>query len=173
MTYKYHDLKCHPDYFIDIWNNKRLFDIRLNDKQYAVYDYILLREFNTPYYSGRVIFGIIKYITNFPEGLRENFVGIGFDIIYKNVTKPQKIVDGKNIKFSIVEEPILKIVELQMVLERREILQDLKTKINTNINELNMYCMKCLSDKLYCETCAIPLTCDKLAGIFKEVRNND
>ncbi len=41
-----HDLKCWPRYFGDIANGTKAFEVRTNDRDYAVDDYLLLREWN-------------------------------------------------------------------------------------------------------------------------------
>ncbi len=59
-----HDLKSLPDYFEPIFNGIKLFDIRKNDRDFKVDDWVLLREWDDKkeIYTGREIRKRISYI---------------------------------------------------------------------------------------------------------------
>lgn len=64
-----HNLKCLPEYFQVSWVGKKSFEIRVNDRNFNIWDEIVLQEY-TPTecdYSGREIEGVITYITNFKQ----------------------------------------------------------------------------------------------------------
>ncbi len=58
-----HELKCHPQYFQNIWIRKKLFEIRLNDREFNIGDKLLLKEFDTNLgFSNRKISANIDYM---------------------------------------------------------------------------------------------------------------
>ena len=52
-----HELKCWPEYFQEIWEYRKTFELRVNDRNYQVGDLLHLREWNptTKEYTGREI----------------------------------------------------------------------------------------------------------------------
>jgi len=74
-----HELKCWPEYFQEIYYNKKRFEIRKNDRNYQVGDLLLLKEYNqkTNEYSGRWSQHEIKYILD-----KDNpFIDLGENVI--------------------------------------------------------------------------------------------
>jgi hypothetical protein len=61
---KKHELKCWPEYFQAIFGNEKLFEARLDDRDFQVGDVLQLREWNpeTKSYTGANIFRKITYI---------------------------------------------------------------------------------------------------------------
>lgn len=59
-----HDLKITPEYFRAILERRKTFEVRKNDRPFAVGDSVCLREFDPFYdkYTGRVWYGDITYI---------------------------------------------------------------------------------------------------------------
>lgn len=59
-----HELKTWPEYFQAIFENKKTFELRVNDRNYQVGEILLLREFDpeTKQYSGREIKRYVTYI---------------------------------------------------------------------------------------------------------------
>lgn len=68
-----HILKIHPEYFEAILNNKKTFEIRLNDRDFKVGDTLVLKEyvFNKGF-TGLSINKTITYITDYAQ--KENYV---------------------------------------------------------------------------------------------------
>jgi hypothetical protein len=75
-----HELKTDNPYFTDIWNGLKDFDIRLNDRNYRVSDFITLNEVGE---KQRKIYGEIKYILfdyDFPDGIKKGHCILGLKI---------------------------------------------------------------------------------------------
>lgn len=78
---KIHELKIIPKYFEDVKANKKNFELRKDDRDFKVGDFITLREYDNGQYTGREIKNIpIGYILrNVPEyGLKEGYCILGF-----------------------------------------------------------------------------------------------
>lgn len=72
-----HDLKILPSFFEDVIQHRKTFEVRKNDRPFAVGDGICLREFNPlseHEYTGRVWYGNITYILNDPLYCKKGFV---------------------------------------------------------------------------------------------------
>ena len=70
-----HDLKIEPKYFNAICYENKRFEIRKNDRNYKVFDYLILREFDNGVYTGRLIYCRINYITPMGcIGIKKNYV---------------------------------------------------------------------------------------------------
>jgi len=69
-----HELKTSTEFFEESWNENKQFEIRENDRDFHVNDWIILREFDltSELYTGRSIEGKISYITSFDQ--REGIV---------------------------------------------------------------------------------------------------
>lgn len=75
-----HELKISPKYFEDVKANKKNFELRKDDRDFKVGDFITLREYDNGQYTGREIKNIpIGYILrNVPEyGLKEGYCILG------------------------------------------------------------------------------------------------
>jgi hypothetical protein len=74
-----HDLKCWPEYFTPLWNGVKTFEIRKNDRNFAVGDVLRIREWNPveKRYTGANLRREVVYITAFPDGLRDGYVCMG------------------------------------------------------------------------------------------------
>jgi len=61
---KTHELKTWPEYFEAIWDERKNFELRKNDRNFEVGDVLLLQEYEptTEVYSGRVIKVTVTYI---------------------------------------------------------------------------------------------------------------
>jgi hypothetical protein len=76
---KIHELKCESNYFIEQKNKNKSFEIRKNDRDFKIGDYILLSEVSTGErkYTGRHLMLRITFILftgGFPEGLKQDYV---------------------------------------------------------------------------------------------------
>ena len=57
-----HELKILPKYFEDVMTGKKNFEIRKNDQDFKVGDYLLLKEWERGKYTGRQIKKRVQYI---------------------------------------------------------------------------------------------------------------
>ncbi|MEO6901591.1 MAG: DUF3850 domain-containing protein [Bacteroidia bacterium] len=74
-----HNLKITPQYFEDIVNGYKTFELRKNDRDYKLGDTLILQEFFNNTYTGNEFVCNINYILkNCSEyGLQEGFVILG------------------------------------------------------------------------------------------------
>lgn len=81
---KIHELKILPEYFTPVLQHKKNFEIRFNDRQFHVGDYIRLKEYNpdTKHYTGRSVDGLITYITKFNQ--KKGYVVFSFELTTQN-----------------------------------------------------------------------------------------
>lgn len=57
-----HELKILPQWFADVLTGKKNFEIRRNDRDFKVGDYLLLKEWDKGRYTGREVKKRIQYI---------------------------------------------------------------------------------------------------------------
>lgn len=71
-----HELKIDPMYFDDISNYRKNFEVRKNDRDYRVGDYLALNELDDTRtrYTGRSILAYIKYILNDEKYCKAGYV---------------------------------------------------------------------------------------------------
>jgi hypothetical protein len=73
-----HDLKTHPDHFADIILGYKTFEIRLNDRNFKVFDTLTLKEWSPHkkrYTGGFTKVKVIHILENVPEfGLMPGYV---------------------------------------------------------------------------------------------------
>jgi len=52
---RYHSLKVWPEYYHELDNNMKKFELRENDRDYRIFDYLILREYDpvNDKYTGR------------------------------------------------------------------------------------------------------------------------
>lgn len=65
-----HELKCWPEYFEEVYELRKLFEIReKRDRDFKVDDVLHLREWDptTEKYSGREVRASVTYMTNFEQ----------------------------------------------------------------------------------------------------------
>ena len=77
-----HNLKIDPDYFEAVSAGVKTFEIRKNDRNYKVGDYVDLREFDRQQqcYTGASVLKQIGYITDYKQ--REGYVVFSLREIY-------------------------------------------------------------------------------------------
>lgn len=82
---KFHDKKLVNPYFNDVWNGLKTFELRKNDCDYQVEDYMVLHEFNPENnsYSGRFILTKITYKLQGYTGLQEGYCILGIEVLDK------------------------------------------------------------------------------------------
>lgn len=69
-------LKCHPKYFKDVKSGLKPFEVRKNDRDFAVGQKLLLQEYDpeTEKYTGEEWEGSITYILDDPNYVKKGFV---------------------------------------------------------------------------------------------------
>lgn len=73
-----HELKILPEYFEAIKNGTKTFEIRKNDRGFAIGDILTLKEYSGEKYTGREINKVIIYIlTGRQYGLEKEYVVLG------------------------------------------------------------------------------------------------
>lgn len=73
-----HDLKILPSFYEDVIQHRKTFEVRKNDRPYAVGDFLILREYTPDRgYSGRAVKAPIVYILNDLRFCKRDFVIIG------------------------------------------------------------------------------------------------
>lgn len=77
MSSKKHTLKTLNPYFKDIWDKKKLFEIRKNDRDFQVGDWLELTEYENGEFTSRVILAEVIYVCQYPTALKESFVVLG------------------------------------------------------------------------------------------------
>lgn len=74
---KTHELKCWPQYFLDLNSGNKNFEIRKDDRGFKVGDKLVIREYypHEDSYSGTTAFRTIIYITDYKQ--RKGYVVLG------------------------------------------------------------------------------------------------
>jgi len=78
-----HDLKCWTEYFNPVWNGVKLFEIRKNDRNYKVGDYLRLKDYNptTEKYMGRELLCKVTYLLDNKAFLAEGYVAMSLQVV--------------------------------------------------------------------------------------------
>ena len=78
---KIHELKIRPGYFKDVLSGKKKFEIRRNDRDFTVGDFIILEEYDeiSNGYTGEKAYFKITYILADPEFLKPGFAALGIE----------------------------------------------------------------------------------------------
>lgn len=100
-----HELKTWPEYFQEVLEGKKLFEVRKDDRLFDVGDILELLEYD-PYektFSGRKIFAKITYkLSGGKFGVEVGFCVLGFEIIgkYYYLKEGDTIQDGDEVEMS-------------------------------------------------------------------------
>lgn len=73
-----HELKTWPKYFQAVIDNQKLFELRLNDRNYQVGDVLTLREWDPEVqsYTGRIAHRRVTFLVEGEFGLKEGYVAM-------------------------------------------------------------------------------------------------
>ncbi|HFK0261663.1 TPA: DUF3850 domain-containing protein [Listeria monocytogenes] len=74
---KFHELKILSEYYWDIIEGRKTFEIRKNDRDFKVGDVLILREWNGDF-TGLSILVEVTYITDYAQ--KEGYVVMGIEI---------------------------------------------------------------------------------------------
>lgn len=71
-----HELKIHPEHFIEVYLNNKKIELRKNDRNFLKGDLLLLKEYNpdTQSYTGKSVVRIITHVLKDVQGLEKDFV---------------------------------------------------------------------------------------------------
>lgn len=73
-----HDLKILPSFYEDVIQHRKTFEVRKNDRPYAVGDFLILREYTPDKgYSGRAVQAPVIYVLNDLRYCKRDFVIMG------------------------------------------------------------------------------------------------
>lgn len=87
LTQRTHELKILPEYFQAVRNGNKTFEIRKNDRGYAVGDRLILREYDNGRFTGETEIRYVSYVLDDATYLQEGYVALGLIYIYiKNTT---------------------------------------------------------------------------------------
>jgi Domain of unknown function (DUF3850) len=80
-----HELKTWPSPFSQIWDGKKRFELRLNDREFEVGDHLILCEWNekTGKYTGRQLSAVVTYLLGYDEelpGIRPGYVCMSIEV---------------------------------------------------------------------------------------------
>ena len=70
---KTHHLKILPEYFNAVISGDKRFEIRRNDRNYQVGDYLMLREWHKGQYTGNRAKVRVEYVLQYAPGLRDDY----------------------------------------------------------------------------------------------------
>ena len=76
-----HELKCLPEYYEAVRENRKTFELRKNDRGFRVGDVVRLKEYDGSSYTGRELVRRITYILEGPVYGLENgwcILGLGY-----------------------------------------------------------------------------------------------
>lgn len=75
---KEHEIKLSSEYFDDVKNGIKTFEIRKNDRDYNINDILVMREYTeNKEYTGRYLEAVIIYILNNESFLQKDYVALG------------------------------------------------------------------------------------------------
>lgn len=71
-----HELKTWPEFFEAVREQRKLFEIRRNDRLFNVGDLLFLKEWDPEHqcYTGREVSAMIDFILNEHDGLKDGFI---------------------------------------------------------------------------------------------------
>lgn len=77
-----HDLKVVPPYFDDVVSGRKKFEVRKNDRDFRVNDYLVLREYIEDKYTGNNVGAFVKYVLHGPAfGIEEGYVVMSIEVV--------------------------------------------------------------------------------------------
>ncbi len=103
---KRHFLKCLNPFFTDIWEGRKTFEIRFNDRDYKVEDELILEELETGGNTGRVIYANVPYLLDERPYLTENYVCMSLEVTNKKDIS-QIVLTSKNQSCDYCNKPLL------------------------------------------------------------------
>lgn len=76
-----HDLKILPQYFIDVLTGRKRFEVRYNDRNYRLGDWLILHEWTPSLgYTGRLTRVLVTYVLDDTQFCKAGYVILGIEI---------------------------------------------------------------------------------------------
>ena len=72
-----HELKVDREYFIPIVQGKKTFEVRKNDRDFQLGDFLALNETHDGKYTGDAVLAVVQYILDTPVFCKDGFVIMG------------------------------------------------------------------------------------------------
>ena len=90
FVYTVHELKIIPMYFDDVLTNRKMFEVRKNDRDFHVGDKLILREYEDGVYTGRVCKRWVQYVFHGTGlyGLQPGYCVLGISEDINDANKP-------------------------------------------------------------------------------------
>lgn len=96
---KVHDVKCISPYYDDVIRGDKPFEIRLNDRDYANGDALVLRHWDGAKYTGRYTHALITYMIEGAPYLPEGLCVLGIDPLPPDVDVAHAVMQGVPARF--------------------------------------------------------------------------
>jgi ASC-1-like (ASCH) protein len=74
-----HELKILPAYFDAVYDGRKKFEVRFNDRGYQVGDTLILREYEKGHYTGRSVEKKITYVLENSFGMEPHYCILSID----------------------------------------------------------------------------------------------
>jgi len=80
-----HELKCWPEYYQAVFAGVKTFDLRYDDRGFAVWDYLRLREYDpaTGEYTGRDLLCEVRYLLRDIPHLAPGYVAMAIVVMWE------------------------------------------------------------------------------------------
>lgn len=83
LSNKVHELKILPEYYKNVKNGNKTFELRENNRNYKVGDCLILKEFNNNQFTGNQVIVVIKYILDqYKDIIKENYVIMSIELLF-------------------------------------------------------------------------------------------
>lgn len=92
-----HAVKQAPEYFEDVINGRKTFEVRENDRDYREGDLLALNEYGENGYTGRCCLVKIDYILNDEKYCRDGYVTMSIKPCYVGIADGYQIEYNRNI----------------------------------------------------------------------------
>lgn len=84
MSRQHHYLKILPEYYRAIESGRKTFEVRINDRNYQVYDILHLEEWTSDGYTGRTITAEVTYTLDNSDYCKEGHIIMAIKILTVN-----------------------------------------------------------------------------------------
>lgn len=75
-----HELKIEREYFEAIIDVKKTFEVRKNDRDFQIGDFLALNETVDGAYTGRAVIAVVRYILDNPDYCKDSYIIMGIKL---------------------------------------------------------------------------------------------